>query len=258
MMEQTELAAAVRAARAAGAILRAGLRSEKHATTKAHARDPVTVFDKQSESVIAAILQEEFPDYGILSEEGLDTTGKSRCRWVIDPLDGTNNFLRGLPQFAVSIGLECSGIPVVGCVYDPSRDELFTAIRGEGAYLNGVPIQVSEKTSRADLLLAVEFSSYPPRARILHRQLARAIGEVRGVRALGAAALDLSYVAAGRVDGALFLSLSPWDVAAGCLIVAEAGGTVTDLSGARLTDPEQGLLATNGRIHATVLVLTGE
>ncbi len=250
-----ELAVAIRAARAAGAILRGGMRMEKHVSTKAHDRDPVTIFDKQSEETIVTILKAEFPAYGFLSEEGLDWKGDSPCRWVLDPLDGTNNFLRGVPQFAVSIGLECSGRTEVACIYDPLRDQLFTARRGGGAYMNGEQIRVSDTTELKDALIALEFSSYPPRAVTLYERMRRLIGPVRGVRAFGSACLNLAYVAAGMVDGAWFLSLSQWDVSAGILLIEEAGGKVTDLSGRPLLDPQTGLLATNGLLHPELLDL---
>ncbi len=252
---ERELAAAIRAARAAGAILRGGMRLEKGASTKAHDRDPVTIFDRRSEQVLVGMLQKEFPQYGFLSEEGVDVEGDSPCRWVVDPLDGTNNFLRGVPQFAVSIALECSGRGEVACIYDPMRDELFTARRGGGARLNGEPIRVSGTTAFKDALIVLEFSSYPDRAVELYGRLRPLIGPVRGVRALGSACLNLAYVAAGMVDGAWFLSLSPWDVSAGILLIEEAGGRVTDLAGRPLADPQTGLLATNGLLHSELLEL---
>ncbi len=252
---ERELAAAVRAARAAGAILRGGMHLEKGASAKAHERDPVTIFDRRSEEVLVGMLQKAFPQYGFLSEEGTEINGDSPCRWVIDPLDGTNNFLRGIPQFAVSIGLECSRRTEVACIYDPMRDELFTARRGGGACLNGEPIRVSGTTAFKDALIVLEFSSYPGRALELYERLRPLIGPVRGVRAFGSACLNLAYVAAGMVDGAWFLSLSPWDVSAGILLIEEAGGRVTDLSGRPLADPQTGLLATNGLLHPGLLEL---
>ena len=252
---ERELQAAIRAARAAGAVIRGGMRQEKHARTKANARDPVTIFDKYSEQTIGETLRREFPEYGFLSEEGLRTTGTAPCQWVIDPLDGTNNYLRQFPQFAVSIGLECAGKMEIGCIYDPLRDELFTARRDAGAYCNGVPLRVSRTTTFTDALVAVGLSSYPSRAQAMYERIRPLIGTVRGVRTCGAACLDLAYVAAGRADAALFLSLSPWDVAAGILLIHEAGGRVTNLSGSALTDPEHGLIATNGRLHDELLAL---
>ncbi len=258
MNTERELAAAVRAARVAGAIVRGGISMDKHTQFKANDRDPVTIFDKYSEQAIVEILHAEFPDYGVLSEEGLDSAGAAPCRWVIDPLDGTNNYVRRVPQFAVSIGLECDGEAEAGCIYDPMRDELFTARCDVGAWCNGTPLRVSETTMFKDVLVAVEFSSYPDRARTLYDKIRPLIDRVRGVRAYGSACLDLAYVAAGWVDAAVFLSLSPWDVAAGIPLIIAAGGTVTDLDGNPLVDPRGGLIATNGALHAELLALLNE
>ena len=256
-LEAEALLVASDAARRAGGMLRAGLNEEeKHERAKSHRHDPVTVFDGRSEEIIVDAIERAFPDHGIISEEGTGINGESPYRWIIDPLDGTNNFLRGIPHFAVSIALLHGDEYRMGCIYDPMRDELFTATAGGGAKLNGRKIRVSRQADMDGAMVGVGFSSRPQRALYMQSLLPRVIPHARGLRTSGFACLDLAYVAAGRLDVAWYLSLWPWDVAAGILLVTEAGGRVSDLVGDELHDPQEGIVATNGAIHAAAIALT--
>lgn len=253
--EQEALEVAIEAAKEAGKLLRSGMYANKEARCKSHRHDPVTLFDRRAEEVIVAAIERSFPEHGFLSEEGTARQiGSSYC-WVIDPLDGTNNFLRGYPQFAVSVALMEKEIPLVACIYDPLREELFTAIHGEGAFLNEERMWASSQQSLDGAIIGAGFSSRPERALITHAKLERLIPHARAIRTAGSACLDLAYVAAGRLDATWYIALSPWDVAAGILLIEEAGGLVTNLSGEPLVDPEAGILATNGRIHAELLAM---
>ncbi len=252
------LKVAVRAAKEAGAILRGGRRAEKRASTKSHRHDPVTIFDRHCEELIVARISHAFPTHRILGEEGTAKESSSPYRWVIDPLDGTNNFLCGYPQFAVSLALLRGEEPEVACIYDPLRDELFTAICNKGAFLNGEPLQVSRQVSLDGASIGVGFSSRPERALRTYAAMKGLIPVARTIRTGGSAALDLAYVAAGYLDAAWHISLSLWDVAAGLLLIREAGGRGSDLAGNPISDPERGLIVTNGRIHAEFLRTVGE
>jgi len=252
-MHEKALEVAIKAATEAGRILRAGLHEEKGARCKDHRHDPVTLFDRLAEEVILARIKRTFPDHGVLSEEGGGEERGSPYRWVIDPLDGTNNYLREYPQFAVSIALQHRQTSLVGCIYDPLREELFTAIRGDGAWLNGKPIRVSSHPSLDGASLGAGFSSRPQRALMTHATLKRLIPHARAIRVAGSACLDLAYVAAGRLDATWYLSLSLWDVAAGVLLIEEARGQVSNLRGESMVDPEAGILATNRLIHAAMI-----
>jgi myo-inositol-1(or 4)-monophosphatase len=258
MEREHALAVAKRAAREVGAILRGGRHADKHASTKGHRHDPVTIFDRHAEKIIVSAIESAFPEHGILSEEGTRKGGTSPYRWVIDPLDGTNNFLRGYPQFSVSLALLYAGEPDIACVYDPLREEIFTAMRGKGAFLNGEPLRVSRQETLDGAMIGVGFSSRPERALRTHAAMKNLIPSVRAIRTAGSACLDLAYVASGRLDALWYISLSFWDVAAGILLIREAKGQVTDLKGEPLTDPERGILATNGRIHSEMLRAIGE
>ncbi len=248
------LDAAVAAARAAGDVLRRGFGTRLEGTlTKTHRHDPVTIYDRAADRIIAEILLHAAPHVGILSEEGTHP-GSAAATWVVDPLDGTNNFLRAVPDFAVSIALVDGDGPAVGCVYDPLRDELFTAVRGRGAARNEVPISVSSQSTLDGAVLGVGFSTEPGRRATTLAQLPAFVDSVRALRIVGSAALDLAYVAAGRFDASWYLSLHDWDVAAGRLLVCEAGGRVTDLRGFPFVSAlEDGLLASNGSLHPLVL-----
>lgn len=214
----------------------------------------VTEVDIAAEEMIVTRLRKAFPDHSILAEESDNKTRGGYCTWVIDPLDGTTNYAHGFPFFSVSIGLEISGQLEFGVVCDPVRNEIFTARRGAGAFCNGEPITVSDTASLNAGLLATGFP-YDIRTseeNNLANFCAFALRS-QGVRRTGSAALDLSYVAAGRLDGFWEAKLNPWDCAAGFLLVTEAGGRVTDYAGqpASIYKPE--VVASNGKIHKKIL-----
>lgn len=248
-MEEHALAVAEQAVREVGALLRGAHSTAKHAHAKSHRNDPVTIFDRMAEDIVVRAIRSGFPADGILSEEGACVKGTSGYRWIVDPLDGTNNFLRGYPHFCTSIGVWRDDEPCVACIYDPLRDELFTAFAGAGARLNGEPIFVSAQPALDGAIVGVGLSSLPHRSLGTHDTARKLIPIVRALRTSGSACLDLAYVACARLDASWFASLSPWDVAAGILLVREAGGRVTGLSGEPLVDPLAGILATNGLVH---------
>jgi myo-inositol-1(or 4)-monophosphatase len=193
----------------------------------------VTAADHRAEDVIYKELEKARPGYGFLMEErGLIDGSDKTHRWIVDPLDGTTNFLHGIPLFAVSIGLERDGQLTAGVIYNPATNELFTAERGKGAFLNDRRLRVSARRSLADAVIA---TGIPHRGRPQHatfqRELAAVMGEVAGIRRTGAAALDLAWTAAGRFDAYWERNIKPWDMAAGILLVREAGGLAADLSG---------------------------
>jgi len=251
MPERREfLEAAREAALETGRMLRAALSEEVRVSFKG-AVDLVTQFDGRAQHMIDARLRERFPDFGILAEEGLSRETGSAYRWIVDPIDGTTNFAHRFPVFSVSIALEKDGEGLVGVVYDPTRDEMFWAARGEGAFLNGTRIRVS-RTAEVDRSLVATGFPYDLRVSPDNnvRHFNNFILRVQAVRRCGSAALDLSYVACGRFDGFWELKLKPWDVAAGALIVREAGGRVTDFAGEAVPSFHSDLVATNGLIHA--------
>jgi myo-inositol-1(or 4)-monophosphatase len=193
----------------------------------------------------------EYPDHNFLGEEGLiRTDGAAPYRWVIDPLDGTTNYFHGFPFFAVSIGLERDGELIAGVIYDPTREELFTAFKGHGAYLNEQRLQVSAAQRLQQALLVASFppGSTPESPPI--RQFLRILPHAQTVQRTGSAALNLAYLATGRLDGFWSYSLKPWDMAAGVVIVREAGGNVSKMNGSPLALEIPDILATNGAIHA--------
>ena len=242
-------------ARQAGEIIRAGQNRERHVESKGFA-DVVTDIDKASEKLIVTALEAAFPDHRIIAEEGGGSDQDSPFAWLIDPLDGTLNYLHGLPIYAVSIGLLYEGQPQLGVVYDPSRDELFAAERGRGAWLNDRPIRVATTPVLAQALLTTGFPY--ERTKRTHnnlREFAEVLMRVQDVRRPGSAALDLCYAACGRSDGHWELGLKPWDVAAGALIVSEAGGRLSDWQGQPWQPFNEYLVATNGHLHAELLAV---
>ena len=223
---------AVKAARRAGAIINRAAQDLDALTvsTKRH-NDFVTEVDQAAEQAVIQVLLKAFPDHAILAEES-GARGKSDYVWIVDPLDGTTNFIHGFPQYCVSIALRHKGTLTQAVIYDPGRNELFTATRGHGAYLNDRRMRVSKRAQLDDALIG---TGYPFRE-MAHIDaylpaLRKIMGQTAGVRRAGAAALDLAYVAAGRLDGFWEMGLSPWDMAAGCLLILEAGGLVSDFSG---------------------------
>ncbi|MEN6510018.1 MAG: inositol monophosphatase family protein [Smithella sp.] len=212
--------------------------------------DLVTEADKMSEELILAQINRRYPEHGILSEESAAKNEQALMRWIIDPLDGTTNYAHGFPFFCVSIALEKEGTVVLGIIYDPTRDDLFTATRAGGAYLNGQKLRVSSESDLSRSLLATGFP-YDIRVSAdnnIDFFTAMAV-RAQAIRRAGAAALDLAYLAAGRFDGFWELKLKPWDTAAGCLMVTEAGGVISDLSGGKWNLYSPGLVASNGLIH---------
>jgi myo-inositol-1(or 4)-monophosphatase len=193
--------------------------------TKSSSTDMVSEADLAAQERILSILHAERPDDAVLGEEaGEDRPGTTGLRWVVDPLDGTTNFLYRYPQWAVSVAVEDDQGPVAGCVYDPHREEAFVATRGGGAHLAGRPIHVSDADDAATALIATGFAYDAARRARQAEQLTRVIGQVRDIRRGGSAALDLAWTACGRLDGYYESGLQPWDWAAGSLLVAEAGG----------------------------------
>jgi len=212
--------------------------------------DLVTKVDRLSEEAIVSIISRAYPDHRILAEEGTNQGGASNYRWIIDPLDGTTNYAHSFPCFAVSIGLEAAGEMVVGVVYDPVRDECFTAMEGGGAYLNGKAIHVSRVDKLNSALLATGFPydrrQHPDDYLGLFRKFMMKAQEIRRP---GSASIDLCYLASGRIDGFWECKLKPWDVAAASVIVREAGGHITDFKGNKFSILGNETLASNSRIH---------
>jgi myo-inositol-1(or 4)-monophosphatase len=248
------LSVAVEASTAAGKVLLHYARSGFHIERK-NAINLVTDADHAAEQCVIDHIRGHFPTHRTLAEErGVGKEALSRYRWIIDPLDGTTNFAHGFPVYAVSIGVECDGELLVGVVYDPTRDELFTAEAGRGALLNGRPIGVSHIAHLEGALTVTGFA-YDIRDTSNNNldHFARFALKAQGVRRTGSAALDLCYVAAGRFDAFWELKLSPWDMAAGAVIVREAGGYITDLRGNAHSIHQPELVASNGRIHQEML-----
>lgn len=219
----------------------------------------VTEVDKASEQMIIAKIVANFPDHDVLAEEGFGHRKDSIYKWIIDPLDGTTNFAHSYPLWCVSIALECQGQIVVGVVYDPLKDEMFSAMRGAGAFLNGRNICVSSHKLLSQALLATGFAyNVRETANNNLQQFGKMLLKAQSVRRDGVAALDLCYVACGRYDGYWELNLFPWDMAAGLLIVEEAGGQVTRYNGAPFSVYDKEICATNGKIHEQVLAVVNE
>jgi myo-inositol-1(or 4)-monophosphatase len=239
-------------AREAGALLMDYFRGQVTIEYKGDA-DLVTVADRSSEKFIRERIRSQFPGHDVLGEEeGLIDTG-SDYRWYVDPLDGTTNFAHGFPVFCVSMALEHKGKRIAGVVYDPTRDEMFQAEQGSGAYLNQKRVQVSKTANLAECLVATGFPSHKrhknPNIFFYHHITLR----THGVRRAGSAALDLCYVAAGRLDGFWEFNLNSWDTAAGVLIVEEAGGKVTRFDGAPFEINSRETLASNGLVHGALM-----
>jgi myo-inositol-1(or 4)-monophosphatase len=258
-MPSVERRVAIDAARAAGLVLRDALSHTRSISYKGSVTNLVTEMDGRAEAIVVDALTAAFPDDGILAEEGSARPGRSGRRWIIDPLDGTTNYAHGLPLFSVGIGLEAAGTILVGIVYDPTRDELFVAEQGAGAWLNDARLAVSMTTSLDASLLVTGFP-YNIRevADTNLKEYATFALRARAVRRLGSALLDFAYVAAGRLDGYWELRLSPWDVAAGRILVEEAGGRVTDLRGQPVDIDRPRIVATNGLIHDQMLAVLRE
>ncbi len=248
-------------------VLRAGtIQNQRQASgfrvDKKGVTDLVTEVDLECERMCRSVLATRYPDHDVLAEElGVTPAGAapSRFRWIFDPLDGTTNYAHGLPIFSSSLGLEVDGELVVGAIYDPSRRELFSAERGSGAWLNGERLRVSDAAQVIDALLVTGFPyDVQTRPEALVGLFTAFLTRARAVRRLGSAALDLAYVAAGRFDGFWEQQLRPWDMAAGALLVTEAGGRVTKLDGSAFRVEDGSLLASNGVLHPALVEIASD
>ena len=253
------LETAVSAGKEAGALLL----KYAHCGFRVEYKNPinlVTDADKAAEQCVIDYIQARFPTHRFLAEErGRVEEAPSPYLWIIDPLDGTTNFAHGFPTYCVSIGLEYNGRCVLGVIFDPSRDELFTAVEHSGAWLNEHPIHVSKINSLENSLLVTGFAydiRESPRNNLDH--FVKFSLKAQGVRRTGSAALDLCYVAAGRFDGFWEVRLNPWDMAAGSVIVREAGGRLTNFSGSELSIYGQELVASNSHIHSAMLTVLNQ
>jgi myo-inositol-1(or 4)-monophosphatase len=258
-MASLERRVAIDAARAAGQLLKNELSGSRRIAYKGSPTNLVTEMDARVEELIVGRLAAAFPDDAVLAEERGASAGRSGRRWIIDPLDGTTNYAHGFPAFGVSIALESATLVELGVIYDPNLDELFVAERGRGATVNDQSLAVSTTATLDESLLATGFP-YDIREggdNNLKEYAAFSV-RARAVRRMGSAVLYLAWLASGRLDGYWELRLGPWDVAAGSLIVEEAGGRITNLSGGALALDAPTLVATNGRIHSAVLQVLRE
>ena len=223
---------AVKAARRAGNIInRASLQLDQLAVQTKSSNDFVTEIDQAAEAAIIEVLREAYPDHGILAEES-GQSGDSEYQWIIDPLDGTTNFIHGFPQYAISIALAKKDVVEQAVIFDPTRNELFTATKGRGAFLNDRRIRVSKRTRLNESLIGTGFPFREFDNVDMYLAMFKDLTQkTAGIRRPGAASLDLAYVACGRLDGFWEMGLQPWDVAAGALLIQEAGGLVSDLAG---------------------------
>lgn len=258
---QAHLNTAVNAAREAGKIILqyVGRLEKKHVEDK-NRFDFVTVVDKQAEAIIVDMIKTAYPDHAILAEErGSEPAEDNTHLWVIDPLDGTTNYIHGIPHFAISIALFVKGQPKVAVVYDPIKDEIFTAMHGSGAFLNRVRMRVSPMTSLKGALIGTGFPYKNIDALPNYlKQLETIFPHIAGIRRTGSAALDLAYVASGRLDGFWEAGLKPWDVGAGILLVTEAGGVVSDYQGEDKAVTQGEVVAGSLRVHKGLLSLLAD
>jgi myo-inositol-1(or 4)-monophosphatase len=254
------LTVAIEAAREAGRFLKLSVGKVRSVEVKqGEERNLVSEIDRGAETKIISIIHRHYPQHAILAEESGGSLAPADVRWIIDPLDGTTNFLHGVPIFCVSIGIERKGELVAGVVYDPNLDEMFTAEKGAGAFLNGKRLKVSGSSTLAESLLVTGFPyniTANPNNAVEH--FVQFLMAARGVRRLGSAAMDLSYVAAGRFDGFWEVSLNPWDMAAGALFIQEAGGRVSDMKGNPLSIYQKTVLASNGAVHDAMLAIVNK
>lgn len=249
------LETAIDLCRAAGDVLKYYTGRDKLVEFKGHA-NLVTIADRKSEELIIGGILGRYPSHSILAEESGATQPGAEVQWIIDPLDGTTNFAHGYPFYCVSIAVEERGEVRCGAVYDPLREEMFTASRGRGAYCNGEPLRVSEVDELSKALLITGFPyNFRERLDTIVQQFRAFLVASQAVRRGGSAALDLCYVAAGRLDGFWELNLQPWDTAAGRVILEEAGGRVTDFSGVPFSIYTKEILASNGRLHGEMLAV---
>ncbi|MGB9782228.1 MAG: inositol monophosphatase family protein [Moorellaceae bacterium] len=258
-----KLKAAEEAALKAGKYIIEALGQANYFETKTSVTDLVTEIDRRSEALIKEVLKESFPEDRMWGEEGGIEEPESPIRaqadlWLIDPLDGTTNFVHGLPFFSVSLALQRDGEVVLGVVYDPLRQEKFYALKGWGCWLNEKRVQVSVQNTLRESLVCTGFPYKGSLIEKSSQSIQRAAPKVRDVRSLGSAALELAYVACGRLTAYWEWGLAPWDVAAGKILVEEAGGCVTTCSGEPFALDSPSILATNGRIHTDIVRLLSE
>ncbi|WP_054948898.1 inositol monophosphatase family protein [Numidum massiliense] len=263
MKRAREVAIAV--AREAGQFIRSKVDRIQQISYKSSESDLVTDVDQKAEEIIRERLLEVFPEHAILGEEGVEPGAEAAKRalrvaareeylWIVDPIDGTTNFIHGIPFFSVSVAFAVRGVVRLGIVYDPMRDECFIAEKGCGASVNGMPIYVSEEQTLAESVVSTGFSGLKKHHCESKKKGVFALtGQVRNMRNLGSAALELAYVAAGRMSGYWEIDLNAWDVAAGGLLVREAGGRVSDTLGEPFDLNVRNVLGTNGHIHKQVL-----
>ncbi len=240
-------------ARRAGAVVREGFGQARQVRQKG-VIDLVTEFDQRSEEVIVSALQKEFPEHAVLAEESGLHQRTSEYQWVVDPIDGTTNFAHGFPLFAISLGLLRGKVPAAGVIYDPLHEELFAAALGQGATLNSRPIHVSAQAHLEQALLATGFAyniRTNPRNNLA--QFAQFQLRTQGVRRLGSAALDCAWTALGRLDGYWEFGIKPWDIAAGGLLVREAGGRATSTEGDEEFVSTGTIVVSNGLLHEQIL-----
>jgi len=250
------LKTAIEAAREAGKFLRQNLGKVRDIQLKGgQEKNLVTEIDKRSEEIIIQIIKKHYPAHDILAEESGGHGGQaSDYRWIIDPLDGTTNFTHAFPVFCVSIGLERKGEIIAGVIYDPNFDETFTAEKGKGAFLNSRRIRVSGVDALGGSLLVTGFPyniADNPNNAVEH--FINFLMKSQAVRRMGSAAIDMAYLAAGRYDGFWEVDLNPWDMAAGALLVEEAGGKITDFKGDKFSIYKKEILASNGMVHDQML-----
>ena len=252
---KSALDVAVDAAHLAGGILRDRLHTEKTVSFKGRA-DIVTDVDLAAEKAVLGLLRQEFPDFGILAEESEPIESGSPFTWVVDPLDGTRNFAQGIPHFCTVVALSYGDEPVVGVTYDPIREELFTAEQGKGAFLNGERLSISDSQELSQALLCCDLSYVDEKAGLAIDLIRSLWPGIISLRLMGSAALGVAYAAAGRVDLYFHHSLSPWDIAAGLVLVREAGGIVVDKQGkpANLRTPS--VIASNPQLVERFLQAT--
>ncbi|CAM4475600.1 inositol monophosphatase family protein [Paenibacillus tarimensis] len=263
-------AVAINCAAKAGEWIKTKLGSYVSLNMKFSQHDLVTEIDKGSETMIRNLIMTHFPDHSFLGEEGvepgpnasleaLDNVKEAEYLWIVDPIDGTTNFVHGFPFFVVSIALAYKGEIILGVVYDPSRDELFIAEKGKGAYVHGRRMRVSQEKAVRESLLATGFPADHQQALPLNmKQLQYVAPKARNIRASGSAALHMAYVAAGRLSGFWEMGLHPWDLAAGSLLIQESGGRVTGLNGEEYHLGIKDVVATSGSIHDELLTLLQE
>ena len=262
MLHSAVINVMTKAARLAGRSLKRDLGEVEHLQVSLKGpRNFVTAADRRAEEILRAELAKARPGYGFLGEEGGARAGTDRShRWIVDPLDGTTNFLHGIPHFAISIGLERDGAIIAGLVYNPANEELFVAEHGKGAFLNDQRLRVAARTNLAEAIVACGMPHYGRGGDLVlaRHEIAAAQQHFAGLRRYGAAALDLAWIAAGRLDAYWERDLSPWDLAAGLILVREAGGFVTDCNGGDAIFAKGEIAAGNDSMHGQLLRLIKE